>query len=117
MTKTGAVREQVSVCKTCQRPFTRTRKQNAYWHAEPFLKLAKAWGESVDRAKLICMGEFWGWEPVSVKGVRMFLPVKVHTSDMTVEEGTTFLDWLIPWAADEHGVQIHTPDEWRGEAA
>ena len=35
----------VSFCKTCLRPFKRTRKQNAYWHAEPFLKLAQlsAW--------------------------------------------------------------------------
>ena len=47
---------------------------------------------------------------------RPALPVKVHTSDMTVEEGTAFLDWLIPWALQEHGVEIQTPDEWK-EAA
>jgi hypothetical protein len=88
----------------------RTLKQNAFWHAEPFFKLAQAWGESVARAKLICMGEFWGWEPCKVTG--HMLPVKAHTSDMTVEEGTTFLDWLIPWAAEEHNVEIRLPDEW-----
>lgn len=99
----------VSFCKACQRPFKRTLRQNAYWHAEPFLKLAEAWGESVDRAKLICMGTFWGWEPVTIKGVPILLPVKVHTSDMTVKEGTVFLDWLIPWAAQEHGVEIFPP--------
>jgi hypothetical protein len=111
-----AASEPVSVCKACRRPFRRTLKQNAYWHAEPFFKLAQAWGESIARTKLIVMGEFWGWEPCKVQGIRVFLPVKAHTSDMTVAEGTLFLDWLIPWALQEHGVEIHTPDEWK-EAA
>ncbi len=109
-------REQVSVCKTCQRPFKRTLAMNRYWHAEPFLKLAKAMGLSVNHAKLVCMGEFWGWQRVTVGPLTVDMPVKVHTSDMTVEEGTVFLDWLIPWAARHHGIQIHTPDEWK-EAA
>lgn len=93
----------------------RSLDQNAYWHAEPFPKLAAAWGESVDRAKLICMGEFWGWEPCKV--TKCFLPVKAHTSDMTIEEGTLFTDWLIPWALTEHGVVIRMPDEWQKAAA
>lgn len=86
---------------------SRSVDQNAYLHAEPFPKLAKAWGESVARTKLICMGEFWGWEPCKV--TKSFLPVKAHTSDMTVEECTTFIDWLIPWALQEHGVEIKEP--------
>jgi hypothetical protein len=94
----------------------RSLDQNSYLHAEPFPKLAAKWGESVDRTKLICMAEFWGWEPVTVKGVRAFLPVKSHTSDMTVQECTLFINWLIPWAAQEHSVEIALPDEWR-EAA
>jgi hypothetical protein len=91
----------------------RSLDQNSYLHAEPFPKLAKAWGESVERTKFICMGQFWGWEPCAVKGVRVFLPVKAHTSDMTVEECTTFIDWLLPWALEEHGVSILLPDEWQ----
>jgi len=87
----------------------RSLAQNAYLHAEPFPKLAKAWGESVARTKLICMGEFWGYEPCRV--TRQFLPVKVHTSDMTVEECVLFIDWLVPWAMTEHGVSITLPDE------
>lgn len=109
-------REQVSVCKACRRPFRRTLKQNRYWHAEPFFKLAKHWGVSVDHAKLYCMGEFWGWEVREIQGQSMRLPVRMHTSEMTVDEGTVFLDWLIAWAA-EKGVQIHTPDEWKDMAA
>lgn len=111
-----AEREQVSVCKACRRPFKRTPKQNAWLHVEPFPKLAQAWGESIERTKLICMGEFWGYEPTNVKGQRVFLPVKVHTSDMTVPETTTFIDWLVPWAMREHGVEIFLPDEWKGGA-
>lgn len=101
--------EQVSVCKACRRPFKRTAAQNRYWHAEPFLKLAAAWGCSVDSAKLDAMGTFWGWEPLP--SGRCF-PVKAHTSEMTVQEGQVFLDWLIPWAA-EQGIEILLPDEWK----
>lgn len=96
----------------------RSLDQNAYLHAEPFPKLAKAWGESVTRTKLICMGAFWGWEPVNVGGnIKVLLPVKAHTSDMTVEECTTFIDWLLPWALEEHGVEIRLPNEWQAADA
>jgi hypothetical protein len=92
-------------------PKKRTLDQNAYLHAEPFQKLAKAWGESVSRAKLICMGEFWGYEPCRVTG--MLLPVKPHTSDMTVAECTLFIDWLIPWGNEQPDVeQITEPMDW-----
>lgn len=95
----------------------RSLDQNAYLHAEPFPKLAAKWGESIARTKLICMGAFWGWEPVNVGGnIKVLLPVKAHTSDMTVEECTTFIDWLLPWAMDEHDVAIRLPDEWQASA-
>lgn len=95
-----------------QRRKKRSTDQNAYLHAEPFLKLAAKWGESVARTKLICMGEFWGWEPCRITGA--LLPVKAHTSDMTVEECTTFIDWLIPWGLTEHGVEILEPSgDWQ----
>jgi hypothetical protein len=102
------VSEPVGRCKTCLRPFKRTPRQNRYWHAEPFLKLAKEMGLSVAQAKYYAMGEFWGWAEVKGRSV----PVKGHTSEMTVEEGTVFLDWLIPWAA-EQGIEILLPDEWK----
>jgi hypothetical protein len=93
----------------------RSLDQNAYLHAEPFPKLAKQWGESIARTKLICMVVFWGTEPCKLTGTH--LPVKAHTSDMTVEECTLFIDWLIPWAITEHGVDVTAPDEWRDEEA
>lgn len=92
----------------------RSLDQNAYLHAEPFPKLAKEWGESIARTKLICMGEFWGWE--MSKATRVLLPAKAHTSDMSVEECTTFIDWLIPWALTEHGVEIDLPEQWEAVA-
>jgi hypothetical protein len=85
----------------------RSSAQNRYMHKEPFPKLAAKFGESIGRTKLILMGEFWGYEPCRVTGV--LLPVKCHTADMTVAETTTFLDWLIPWALTEHGVEIDLP--------
>lgn len=85
----------------------RSDAQNRYLHKEPFPKMAAKFGESVARTKLILMGEFWGYEPCKVTGV--LLPVKVHTSEMTVAETTTFIDWLIPWALMEHGVEIDLP--------
>jgi hypothetical protein len=93
----------------------RSLDQNAYLHAEPFPKLAAAMGESVSRTKLICMGEFWGWEMSTA--ARVLLPVKAHTSDMTVEECTTFIDWLLPWALEEHGVAVELPETWQQREA
>ena len=39
------------------------------------------------------------------------IPVKPHTSSMTVEESKFFVDWLIPCAAQKFGLQIPLPDE------
>jgi hypothetical protein len=106
----GMKPEPVGFCKACRRPFKRTGKQNRYWHAEPFLKMADHFGCSVVAAKLALMGEFWGWEREPISGHEV--PVKAHTSDMTVKEGSVFLDWLVPFAA-ERGVEILLPDEWK----
>lgn len=105
------VREQVSFCKACRRPFKRTLAMNRYWHAEPFLKLAAGWGCSVADAKLVAMGSFWGWKVVQGKEV----PVRSHTSEMTVKEGNVFLEWLVPFAA-EQGIEILLPNEWKDAA-
>lgn len=93
-----------------ERKAQRSLNQNAYLHAEPFLKLAAAWGESVARTKLVCMGEFWGYEPCKRTG--LMLPVKAHTSDMSVQECKTFIDWLIPWS-NEEGVDVEEPRRWQ----
>lgn len=89
----------------------RTVDQNAYLHAVPFPILAEHFGDSVEGVKLDLMGEKWGWKPSAVDPSRM-VPVRPSTSSMTVEECTEFIEWLIPWAATEHGVLIPLPNEY-----
>jgi hypothetical protein len=87
----------------------RSLDQNAYLHAVPFPILAAHFGDSIEGVKLDLMGECWGWHQSPVTG--RWLPVKPHTSAMTVEECQFFIDWLIPWAMTEHGVEIPLPAE------
>lgn len=89
----------------------RTLDQNAYLHAVPFPILAEHFGDSVEGVKLDLMGEKWGWKPSPLDPSRM-VPVKPSTSSMTIEECAEFIDWLIPWAAQEHGVLIPLPREF-----
>src|SRR5262245_38812369 len=99
------------VVKIEQPMVKRTLEQNAYLHAVPFPILAEHFGCSVEDVKYDLMGERWGWKPSPLNPHRM-IPVKPHTSDMTVEECTQFIDWLLPWAATEHGVLIPLPKEY-----
>lgn len=86
----------------------RSLDQNGYLHAVPFPLLADAIGDSVEGVKFDLMGEKWGW---TTTAHGRHIPVKPHTSDMTVDECTEFIDWLIPWAATNHGVVIPYPNE------
>jgi hypothetical protein len=88
----------------------RSLDMNAYLHAVPFPLLAEYFGDSIEGTKLDLMGECFGWR-TAPSGHQ--LPVKPHTSDMTVEESAFFVDWLIPWAAKlpGGGVRIPLPGE------
>ncbi len=99
------------VVKVEQPATKRTLDQNAYLHAVPFPILAEHFGDSVEGVKLDLMGEKWGWKPSPLDPNRM-VPVQPSTSKMTVEQCTEFIDWLIPWAATEHGVLIPLPSEY-----
>lgn len=99
------------VVKVEQPATKRSLDQNAYLHAVPFPILAEHFGDSVEGVKLDLMGEKWGWKPSPLDPTRM-VPVKPSTASMTVEECTEFIDWLIPWAATEHGVLIPLPSEY-----
>lgn len=87
----------------------RSQDMNKYLHAVPFPILAEYFGDSIEGTKLDLMGECFGWKKSPTTG--RDVPVKPHTSDMTVEESTFFVDWLIPWAAQQHGVVIPLPKE------
>jgi hypothetical protein len=99
------------VVKIEQPASKRTVDQNAYLHAVPFPILAEHFGDSVEGVKLDLMGEKWGWKPSPLDPARL-VPVKPNTSSMTIEECTQFIDWLIPWAAMNHGVLIPLPNEY-----
>ena len=90
----------------------RSLDQNAYLHAEPFPKLARHFGCSVEQVKHDLMGECFGWVESKIAPGRL-VPFMPHTSQMTVKQCTFFIDWLIPWALTEHGVSITLPGEWQ----
>ena len=87
----------------------RSLDQNAYLHAVPIPILAEHFGNTIPEMKYALMGECWGWKREPATGHE--IPVKPHTSAMTVEECTYFIDWLIPWAMTQHGVAIPLPNE------
>ena len=84
----------------------RSLDMNAYLHKVPFPMLAEHFGDSIEGVKLDLMGECFGWTKTA-QGHD--IPMKSHTSDMTVEESKFFLDWLIPWAMTTHGIDIPPP--------
>jgi hypothetical protein len=89
----------------------RSIEMNAYLHCEtgPFRLLAEHFGEDVTGVKYALMGECFGW--VYSEAAKREVPIKAHTSEMTIEESKYFVDWVIPWAAREHGVLIPLPNE------
>lgn len=94
----------------------RTLPQNAYLHAHPFPILARHFGCSINEVKRDLMGECFGWKTSPITGRPV--PVKEHTADMNVEDANFFIDWLIPWAIVEQGVELHPPDkEWMFNAS
>jgi hypothetical protein len=90
----------------------RSLQQNKYLHTVVFPLLAKEFCDSVEGVKFDLMGEKWGWT-YTKSGNHM--PVKPHTSEMTVEECTEFIDWVIPWAMTTHGIDVPPPQ--KAEAA
>lgn len=89
----------------------RSIEMNAYLHCEtgPFRLLAEHFGEDITGIKYALMGECFGWVHSPAMGREV--PIKAHTSEMTIEESKYFVDWVIPWAAQNHGVLIPLPRE------
>jgi hypothetical protein len=86
----------------------RSNPQNAYLHAIVFPLIADEMCDSVEGVKFDLMGERFGW--TTTKGGR-HIPVKPHTSDMTEDECSAFIDWVIPWAATTLGIVIPLPNK------
>jgi hypothetical protein len=88
----------------------RSLDQNAYLHSVPFPLLAAHFGESVEGIKYALMGEKWGWKTSPLNPFQQ-VPVRPHSSSMTVAEASEFIEWLVSWAMTEHGVSIPLPGE------
>jgi hypothetical protein len=85
----------------------RSVDQNAYLHAVPFPMLAEVTGYTLTEIKYVLMGECWGWKGIGGHEI----PVKAHTSDLSVDECKQFIDWLIPWSMEKFGLAIPLPGE------
>jgi hypothetical protein len=89
----------------------RSLDMNNYLHSTngPFRLLAEYFGEDLAGIKYALAGQCFGW--AYSKAFDRDIPVKPHSSDWTVEDSKYFVDWVIPWAAREHGVLIPLPGE------
>jgi hypothetical protein len=89
----------------------RSLDMNAYLHSDtgPFRLLGEHFGEDMTGIKYSLMGECFGW--VYSKAAGREVPIKAHTSEMSAEDSKFFVDWVIPWAAANHGVSIPLPRE------
>lgn len=89
----------------------RSLDQNDYIHVVA-TALSEHCGYTLAEMKLILMGECWGWHTVGNRE----LPVKIHTSDMTTEEASYFIEWVVPWA-NEHfpECRVTYPEKKKGE--
>jgi len=78
----------------------RTADQNAYWHAVPFPMLKEYFGyTSLERLKYDLLGECFGRlrSPLTGRDVNII----AHTSELSVQQGVQFTDWMLYWAATE----------------
>jgi hypothetical protein len=85
----------------------RSLKQNNYWHDVPFPMFAEHWGVSIEDAKLLLLGECFGWHEVG--GHR--LPVRTSTSGLDTKEGAEFTEWMVLWGASHWNLRIPLPRE------
>lgn len=86
----------------------RSLDQNAYFHAIPVPLLAEEWGEDVETAKLLILGECFGWR--DMKDGRQ-IPIKPSSSALTVDEFSHLIEWLPPWAMTHFRVEIPLPEK------
>lgn len=90
----------------------RTKAQNAAFYAALLAPWAEQEGHDVDDLKRDLLGTIFGWSDKKSPLTGQPVPLKAHTSDLTVEEGSIFIDRSIQIAA-ECGVFLLAPDEYR----
>ncbi len=89
----------------------RTLPQNAGYHA-----MISPWadeeGHEIDDLKRDLMGTIFGWSEKLTPLSGQRIPLKPHTSELTVEEFSTLIERTLQLAA-ECGVLLLAPDEYR----
>jgi hypothetical protein len=87
----------------------RSLDQNAYWWAVPVALLAEHCGNTPSQMHYALLGERFGY----VTGpLGQPVPVKPSSSDLTVEEFTGLIEWVLIFGPAELGVVFPTPGEW-----
>lgn len=85
----------------------RTLDQNKYLHAVPLRRLADRLELSVPETKTLVLGECFGWHVDTATGE--LVPLKPHTSALTVEECAALIEWIPRWAWATHRFDIPLP--------
>lgn len=86
----------------------RSLNQNAYWWSTPVKLLAEHCGYTDSQMHYALLGECFGY---TVGPTGKPVPVKPSSSDLTVEEFTHLIEWVLTWAPTELGVIIPSPNE------
>ena len=87
----------------------RTLDQNAYWHAVPVKELAEHCGYTPSQMHYALLGECFGYRAGPAGHV---LPIKPSSSDLSIEEFSHLIDWVLTWAPAELGVTLEPPTHW-----
>lgn len=104
---TGLKPGPVVITIKAQKP-QRTLAQSAYWWSTPVRLIAQHCGYTENQMHYALLGECFGYTP-GPTGTPV--PVKPSSSDLTVEEFTHLIDWVLTWAPTELGVVIPAPNE------
>lgn len=86
----------------------RTLDQNAYWWSVPVKILAEHCGNTDSQMHYALLGECFGY---TTGPTGQPVPVKPSSSDLTVQEFTHLIEWVLTWAPTELGVVIPAPNE------
>lgn len=93
----------------------RSARQNRGGHAlfSEWLRHKEGW--TLGSLKLYALGQCFGYLEVAhpVTGEVLLFPAKPHTSELSMGEFCELIEWILEHAAEEDGVALVAPDEYR----
>lgn len=87
----------------------RSLDQNAYWWAVPVETLAEELGYTRPQMHYALLGECFGYRPGPAGTA---VPIKPASSDLSIEEFSHLIDWVLTWAPAELGITLEPPSHW-----